>query len=156
MIELNELQIIDTDNYNIPNNVNISNIIFKNKVTFIGKYENISFKNLIFEYDVEFSATFIGNIIFKNIDFKKNVTFKRAYFQTNKNNQINQACFSNVYIYGNADFKDFSHQMEFKKLNITGIKFKNKPINLKKTIKLLGDSYNEQVDEINNRNYPNF
>lgn len=130
----------------------ISNIKFNNKVNFYGSFENITFRNLIFEDEVSFSATFRGEFLFQNIIFKKDVCFDRAYFRYNEYMiSNNRTEFNNVIFKGNTSFNGFDLQLEYKEFIFGNTSFTYKPKNLEHI--LLHDDFNRQVDIINNKNY---
>ena len=130
----------------------ISNIKFNNKVNFVGYFENITFRNLIFEDEVSFSATFRGEFLFQNIIFKKDVCFDRAYFRYNEYMiSNNRTEFNNVIFKGNTSFNGFDLQLEYKEFIFGNTSFTYKPKNLEHI--LLHDDFNRQVDIINNKNY---
>lgn len=130
----------------------ISNIKFNNKVNFVGDFENITFRNLIFEDEVSFSATFRGEFLFQNIIFKKEVCFDKAYFRYNEYMVSNKRTeFGNVRFEGNVDFKGINLEGEYQEFIFGNTNFTYKPKNLKHI--LLHEDFNRQVDIINNRNY---
>lgn len=130
----------------------ISNIKFNNKVNFVGYFENITFRNLIFEDEVNFSATFRGEFLFQNIIFRKDVYFDRAYFRHNEYMVSNNRTeFDNVRFEGNTSFNGFNLQLEYQHFILETANFACKPTNLEHI--LMHDDFNRQVDIINNRNY---
>lgn len=130
----------------------ISNIKFNNKVNFVDNFENITFRNLIFEDEVSFSATFRGEFLFQNIIFKKDVCFDRAYFRCNEYMVSNNRTeFNNVRFEGNTSFNGFYLQLEYQHFILEKAKFTYKPKNLKYILQ--HDDFNRQVDIINNKNY---
>lgn len=130
----------------------ISNIKFNNKVNFVGYFENITFRNLIFEDKVSFSATFRGEFLFQNIIFKKEVCFDRAYFRCNEYMVSNNRTeLNNVRFEGNTSFNGFNLQLEYQEFIFGNTIFTYKPKNLGHI--LLHDDFNRQVDIINNKNY---
>lgn len=130
----------------------ISNIKFNNKVNFDGFFENITFRNLIFENEVIFSGTFRGEFFFQNIIFRKDVYFNRIYFRYNEQMISNKRTeFDNVRFEGKVDFKGFNLQDEYKDFIFGNTNFTYKPTNLEHIP--LHDDFNRQVDIINSRNY---
>lgn len=130
----------------------ISNIKFNNKVNFVGDFENITFRNLIFEDEVIFSGIFRGEFLFQNIIFKKDVYFNKACFKYNEHMISNKRTeFENVRFEGNTSFNGFNLQLEYQEFIFGNTIFTYKPKNLEHI--LLHDDFNRQVDIINNKNY---